>query len=58
MPLSSGTRATIDAGRGNSSISVSWDGSISGTIILTRDGRSARIVAGALNGPIRVESVR
>ena len=57
IALSSGTTASVFAAGGRQDIRISWDGSMSGTIIMTRGGKSNRIFAGELNGPIRVEPI-
>jgi prepilin-type N-terminal cleavage/methylation domain-containing protein len=55
LALSSGTSASILAPGGRQNVWISWDGSMTGSIILTRGGKSNRVFAGQLNGPIRVE---
>lgn len=58
LSLSAGTSASILAAGGRHDLVVSWDGSISGTIILTRGDRSSKVFVGQLNGPVRVETIR
>lgn len=58
LALSSGTTASVFAPANRTTVVLSWDGSISGTIVLARGGKSSRVFADKLNGPIRVEAIR
>ena len=58
ISLSYGTTASIYSAKGAAVVTISWDGSLSGTVVLSRGGRSARIGVSQLNGPLKVEVVR
>ncbi|MEQ1755445.1 MAG: prepilin-type N-terminal cleavage/methylation domain-containing protein [Micropepsaceae bacterium] len=56
--LSYGTTASIYSAKGTAVVTISWDGSLSGSVVLSRAGKSARIGVSQLNGPLKVEAVR
>ena len=58
ISLSPGTAASILAPGGRNEMVISWDGSMAGSIILSRAGKSTRIYASQLNGPLHVEAVK
>lgn len=56
--LSYGTSAAIYAPKRAAVVTISWDGSMSGTVVLSRSGKSTRIGVTQLSGPLTVEAVR